>query len=244
MRDTRNVPARGHIIDDGPVRISVVIPTLNEEVSLPRALDSITFDAEILVVDGESDDGTAEVARARRVQLLMVPRGRAAQMNRGARGALGDVLLFLHADCALPKGAAEAIRAALRDSKVVGGAFALAIRSPRTAMLVVAFGSNLRARWLGLPFGDQAIFVRRSVFETLGGFREISLMEDVDFVRRLKREGRIVCLSQKVTTGSRHWQQRGPVVTTLINWVAVALFLLGVSGEWLAPRYFKLRGES
>jgi rSAM/selenodomain-associated transferase 2 len=223
--------------------ISVIIPTLNEERVLARAIASVSpFAAEVLVVDGGSIDRTLEVAAAAGSKILRAPPGRGTQMNCGARAAAGDILLFLHADCALVDGAAGAVRLALSDPSIVVGCFALRVDSPAPALRWVGFGSNLRARWLGLPYGDQALFVRRVDFESAGGYRELPLMEDVDLVLRLRRRGRIACLRETVTTLPRHWESRGPTWTTLVNWSAVLLFLAGVSAERLAPLYWKMRG--
>lgn len=225
------------------MRISVVIPTLNEERLLLRAIDSVLpFAGEVLVVDGNSTDRTVEMAGGAGTRILTGLRGRGAQLNCGARAAAGDILLFLHADCALGPGAGPAITAALSDPAVVVGCFSLRVDSDDPALRWVALGSNLRARWLGLPYGDQALFVRRLDFEAAGGFRDIPLMEDVDLVLRLKRRGRIACLRETVTTSPRHWESRGPTWTTLVNWIAVALFLAGVPAERLAPLYWRMRG--
>jgi len=226
------------------LRISVIIPTLNEESSIASALDSIRFEAERVVVDGASRDRTVERACARGARVVHSPRGRARQMNAGAEASSGEVLLFLHADCELPPGADDAIRRALVPADVAGGSFRMEIASPRRALRLLAWGANLRARWLRLPYGDQALFVRRSAFLAVGGFREIPVMEDVDLVRRLRRRGRLVCLALPVKTSPRHWEHRGPFVSTVINWGAVLLFSLGVSAGWLSPRYHRLRGAA
>jgi len=227
------------------MRVSVIIPALNEERLLPRAIDSVSpFAAEVLVVDGASGDRTVEVAGSAGTRILSGCRGRAPQLNCGARAAAGDILLFLHADCALGLGAGQAIAGALADPAVIGGCFSLRVDSEETAMRWVGFGSNLRARFLGLPYGDQALFVWRRDFEAAGGFRDIPLMEDVDLVLRLRRRGRLVCLPETVTTSPRHWESRGPTLTTLLNWLALLLFLAGVPAERVAPFYWRVRGQA
>ena len=223
------------------MRLSVIIPALNEERALPKSVASVPRDAEVIVADGQSLDRTREVAARLGTRVITGDAGRGAQMNRGAEHASGDTLLFLHADCMLDPGADNAIEEALSDDRVVGGSFHLRIQPARIVLAVVAFGANLRARWLRLPYGDQALFVRRQVFEELGGYREIPIMEDVELVKRLRKRGRLKHLSANVTTSPRHWQRLGPVLTTLLNWFAVAAFTLGAPPSRLAAVYHRLR---
>jgi rSAM/selenodomain-associated transferase 2 len=223
------------------MKLSVVVPALNEEDCLARALASVPAGAEIIVADGQSEDRTREIATELGARVVEGARGRGAQMNLGAKAASGDTLLFLHADCELGPEAGEAIRRALADARVVGGSFRLRISPARRGLAVVALGSNLRARLLGFPYGDQALFVRRSEFEAIGGYREIPIMEDVDLAKRLRSRGRMVSLHATVTTTPRHWERLGPLLTTLLNWVAVTAFFLGVPPTRLAPPYHRLR---
>jgi rSAM/selenodomain-associated transferase 2 len=223
------------------MKISVIIPTMNEESRLPRALASIPPGTEVIVADGGSSDRTVEIAHNHGAQVVESQPGRGIQMNRGAVSATGEVLLFLHADCELGPGAQEAVSNALGDGRIVAGCFRMRISPPTWGYRLVGFGSNFRACVLNLPYGDQAIFVRRSTFEAVGGYPETPIMEDVILVRRLRRMGKLTCVKETVKTGSRHWQQLGPVLTTLLNWVAVALFFLGVSPARLAPVYYRLR---
>src|SRR5581483_7845817 len=145
------------------------------------------------------------------------PRGRALQMNEGAKRAVGEALLFLHADSRLPPGALDAIATALVDSAVAGGAFRLKIDSSRLFLKVIAAAANLRSRWLGLPYGDQGYFVRREIFEKIGGFKTLPIMEDVDFIRRLKQRGAIVLLDAPISTSARRWAAEGYLYATLRN---------------------------
>lgn len=223
------------------MKLSVIIPTLNEASSLPRAIAGLPRDVELIVVDGQSRDRTVDTARRLGARVVVGERGRGIQMNSGAAASTGEVLLFLHADCVLGPRAADSIIEVLRDPDVVGGAFRLRIDHQRRIYRVVAFGSNLRARFLGLPYGDQAIFVRRRAFEAVGGYPDIPLMEDVALVRKLRRQGRLVRVDETVTTGTRHWNHLGPIRTTLLNWMTVALFFAGVPPSRLAPVYHRLK---
>jgi rSAM/selenodomain-associated transferase 2 len=223
------------------MKLSVVIPTWNEAENLAATLDALPERAEVVVADGGSIDGTVEIARRSGARVLACEQGRARQMNFGARETEGDTLLFLHADAVLGAGASEAIDNALADPAVVGGFFRLRIRSPRTALRLAAFGSNLRARALCLPYGDQGLLVRRSVFEGIGGFPDVPFLEDVSLIRILRRRGRLVPLDVTVSTGDRHWRELGVLLTTLLNWTTVGFYLAGVSPSTLAPYYSRWR---
>ena len=192
-----------------------------------------------MVVDGGSRDGTMEVARrVPGVAALVSARGRAIQMNAGARAAHGHILLFLHADTRLPDGALEAVQEALADSTVVGGRFDVRFDSPRPVLSMIAFFMNLRSRLSGISTGDQVIFVRRDVFESLGGYAEIPLMEDVELTRRLKRRGRLVALRSRVTTAARKWQQEGALRTMVLMWALRFLYMWGVAPARLHRWYY------
>jgi rSAM/selenodomain-associated transferase 2 len=222
------------------MNLSIIIPTLDEEANLPRTLASLPSDAEVIISDGRSRDRSVEIAKKHGARVVVGAPGRGAQMNLGADAATGDTLVFLHADCELGGSAREAIGAALQAPEAVGGSFRLRIAHPSWSHRLVVFGANLRAR-LGLPYGDQAIFVRRPVFEAVDGYPEIPIMEDVELVRRLRRCGRLVVVDETVTTGTRHWDALGPTRTTLLNWVTVSLYFSGVSPTRLSPLYHRLR---
>jgi rSAM/selenodomain-associated transferase 2 len=193
----------------------------------------------VILVDGGSDDATSEVAaRFSGVRLLTSPRGRARQMNAGARAARGDILLFLHADTWLPEGALGAVSAALEDARVVGGRFDVRFDSPRPVLRMIAFFMNLRSRASGISTGDQAIFVRRDVFETMGGYPDIPLMEDIELSRRLKRRGHLAALSSRVTTSGRKWEREGAVRTMALMWALRFLYMIGVSPARLHRWYY------
>lgn len=192
------------------------------------------------MVDGGSRDATIETARrVPDVTALVSARGRAVQMNAGARVAHGRVLLFLHADTWLPDGALAAVDDALADPAVVGGRFDVRFDSPRPVLSMIAFFMNLRSRWSGISTGDQAIFVRRDIFDGLGGFAEIPLMEDVELTKRLKRRGRVVALRARVTTAARKWQREGALRTMALMWALRCLYLCGVPPARLHRWYYR-----
>jgi rSAM/selenodomain-associated transferase 2 len=210
--------------------ISVVIPTLNEERLIGRTLDSIPNDPalEVIVADGGSADGTAAIAELHGARVLHAPRGRAAQMNAGAAEAIGDVLLFLHADTLLPANFAGLVMGALIPPGIVGGAFLFHLDARHPLLRVIEWGVNLRTRRLNLPYGDQAIFVRAGAFKAIGGFPEWPIMEDVELVRAMKRLGRLGIAEGRAVTSARRWRSVGIVRLTLLHWTALLLFTAGV----------------
>lgn len=251
--------------------VSVIIPTLNEERMLPgtlaRALN-LGFH-EVIVVDGGSRDRTREIVadfqenvrgsrieaprpaperrtskvepRTSHVTLLTSPPGRARQMNAGAAVSHGNVLLFLHADTLLPLDARTAIESALDAPHCVGGRFDVRFEQDAGLGWLIARMMNLRSRWSGIATGDQAIFVGRTVFERVGGFADIPLMEDVEFSRRLKRVGRVTPLRSSVTTSYRRWEAGGPIRTILLMWSLRVLYWIGVSPHALRHLYAAVR---
>jgi rSAM/selenodomain-associated transferase 2 len=226
-----------------PPRISVIIPALDEETEIAASIASARGPAvgEIIVVDGGSGDATVAVARQAGASVASAPRGRAAQMNAGAGRASGDILLFLHADTRLPQGFDALVLAALADPQVIGGRFDVRL-VPGTAWLRLVGGLiNLRSRLSRIATGDQALFVRRAVFEQVGGFEPIPLMEDIALTRALKRRGRTACLRARVDTSSRRWQRDGPLRTVLLMWWLRFLYFGGVSPERLRRLYADTR---
>ncbi len=201
------------------MRVSIIIPTLDEAQVLPGTLERLSRlegIAELLVVDAGSSDGTADIAESNGAVLLRSPkRQRAAQMNLGAGAATGDVFLFLHADTLLPATALTQIAAACVRSEVVGGAFVRTFDSPSRFLAFTTRLAAARNRAFGWHLGDQALFARRSAFETLGGFPDYDRFEDLDFSRRLGRLGRLATLHPGVVTSARRFQSRGPFRTTL-----------------------------
>jgi rSAM/selenodomain-associated transferase 2 len=215
--------------------VSVVIPALDEEQRLPAAIQSVRADADVIVVDGGSGDATREVAAREGARVLEAPRGRGRQLDQGARAATSEWLLFLHADTRLETGWAAALAAL--PPEVVGGAFRFAVDSPRPAFRVVETVVRLRLRLFALPYGDQGLFVRREVYARIGGVPHLPLMEDVAFVARLRRAGRLAFPPVRAFTSARRWDRYGIVGTTLRNWSLLALYAAGQSPERLARRY-------
>ena len=224
------------------MRLAIVIPALNEAANLSWLLPDLARDcpgAEIVVVDGGSGDDTAAVvARLPGPRLLESARGRAVQMNHGAREAGGDTLLFLHADTRLPAGAARAIEQTLAEPGVVGGRFDVHFDNERPLFRMIAWFMNTRSRASGICTGDQAIFVRRADFEAVGGYPDIPLMEDIELSRRLKRRGKLRALRLRVTTSARKWEREGPLRTIGLMWALRFLHLCGVAPARLHRWYY------
>jgi rSAM/selenodomain-associated transferase 2 len=216
------------------VRIAVVIPALDEAETVGAAIASARAADEIVVVDGGSLDRTADRARAAGAQVLTSPRGRALQLEAGWRATGAEVLLFLHADTRLPHGWAAAVRDALGAADVAGGAFQLRYDDRSLGMRVVEWGAQRRAALAGLPYGDQAIFVRRSVLDAIGGIAPVPIAEDLDLVRDLRAHGRLVMLPLAVSTAARRYQQHGVLRTWARHVVALVAWRLGVDRERIA----------
>jgi rSAM/selenodomain-associated transferase 2 len=222
--------------------VSVIIPTLNEEGSLGATLRDLCRQGpqEIVVVDGGSTDRTCDEARDA-TQLLVAPRGRARQMNAGAAQATGDVLLFLHADCTLEEGALAAAERALRRPDIAAGCFAMTVRAPGHLYRLIGDCASARVRLTGIAYGDQGLFLRRALFEHLGGFPPLRLMEDVFFSRRLRRYGKIIVARPRIFVSPRRWQHTGVLRQTLRNWALTALAAAGVHPDRLAAFYPTVR---
>lgn len=225
-----------------PSRVSVVIPVLDEEARIERQLRALTEQGswhEVVVVDGGSRDRTVERARGfRGVRVIESPRGRALQMNAGARAATGDVLLFLHADVELPPDAREQVTAALADPATVAGGFRTwTVEDGRSSRLgPLLHLADLRSRYTGLPYGDQAIFVRAGVFERIGGYPDQMLMEDLELGRRLRRSGKIRTVPSSVRVSGRRFQSRPIYYFLLVN-VLPVLYRAGLPPARLARLY-------
>jgi rSAM/selenodomain-associated transferase 2 len=223
------------------MRCSVIVPMLNEALALPALLPQMRAlerqGCEVLVVDGGSDDGSADLARQSGLRVLPSPRGRARQMNQGAAHASGDLLLFLHADTRLPDGALSAIARSLCSSGAVWGRFDVVIEGTHPMLRVVAALMNRRSRWTGIATGDQAMFVTRAAFDAVGGFPDQPLMEDIELSARLCRLSRPACIAEPVHTAGRRWESRGVWHTIVLMWRLRWAYWRGVPADLLAQRY-------
>ena len=220
--------------------VSIIVPVLNESASIVSSLERLSpmrdTGAEVIVVDGGSADDTVAQATPLCDRVVAADRGRALQMNRGAAEARGEVLLFLHADTVLPDRADQALKA-FQVSDRAWGRFDVRLSGHRPLFRVIALMMNLRSRLTGIATGDQAIFVRRSVFEELGGYDELPLMEDVELCRRLRRISRPFCIKAPVVTDSRRWEQLGPWRTTVLMWRLRWRYWRGADPAELARAY-------
>jgi len=219
--------------------ISIIVPTLNEETNLPVTLRQLAQrpDVELLVVDGGSTDNTVHIARKFTSYVFVSEPGRALQMNAAARHATGDILLFLHADTFLLPGALDELQRRITGDGAVGGAFDLNIDSPRRLMRLIAKISSQRSRLLRAPHGDQAIFCWRQVFEEVGGYPDVPIMEDVALARQLRRVGRLTFLRSGLVTSARRWIANGVIKTTTVNMLVRFLYLLRVPSRHLRHIY-------
>lgn len=234
------IPPPPHSAPEPP--ISVIIPALNEEHSITGAIESCRDPAvlEIIVVDGGSRDRTADRAQVAGARIASSTPGRAVQMNRGAGLARGNLLLFLHADTRLAPGFGEEVVRLLGQPDTAAGAFTLKIDGPGRSLRIIEAVAGLRARWLGLPYGDQVLFVRSELFHRMGGFPELPIMEDFVLVRQLSRFGRIRISPLAALTSARRWERAGPWRTTLANQLAVTGFLVGIPPAKVAAWYRRL----
>ena len=222
------------------MRLSIVVPTLEEAASIQTTLAALsearTRGAEVVVADGASRDATRVLAAPLADRVIDSPRGRAVQMNTGARAAAGDVLLFLHADTILPAAADLSVLAALEAGRE-WGRFDVTIAGADPLLPVVATLMNARSRWSGIATGDQAIFATRAAFDAAGGFPEIPLMEDVALSKALLRASRPACLRDRVVTSGRRWERAGTMRTVLLMWRLRLAYALGADPHGLARRY-------
>ncbi|MDO9322297.1 MAG: TIGR04283 family arsenosugar biosynthesis glycosyltransferase [Pseudomonas sp.] len=222
------------------MNISIIIPALNEAANLPALLVQLAplreRGAQLLVADGGSDDGSPELL-ADLAQWLTAPRGRARQMNAGAVLATGEVLWFVHADTQLPEQADTLVAAALADGQHCWGRFDLCISGQPWLLKVVARLINWRSRLTGIATGDQGIFVLRSTFESIGGFAELPLMEDVELTSRLRQISQPACIRERLTTSGRRWETRGLWRTIFLMWRLRWAYWRGVPIEQIAKAY-------
>ncbi|MEE8483302.1 MAG: TIGR04283 family arsenosugar biosynthesis glycosyltransferase [Nitrospinota bacterium] len=216
--------------------ISVVIPAYREDAYLRRLLEALkgVSGTEAIVSVPFGDELSKNAAAPFGVKVVEGEGGRGMQLHNGAKKAAGEILLFCHADTMLPDGWKEAVVDTMKRQWVCAGAFMLSVDSPKLSHRAVAFVANIRARALGLVYGDQALFIRRNLYFECGGFKPLPIMEDVDIVFRLKRLGRFALLSKAVVTSARRWEKEGVAYSVLRNAALIILYLLGVSPEKLA----------
>jgi rSAM/selenodomain-associated transferase 2 len=221
------------------MRLSVVMPALNEADGIEEALASLAplraRGVEVVVADGGSSDATVALACPLADLVIAAPRGRGAQMNAGAAASGGDVLLFLHADTRLPRDADALIRDGLLRSGCTWGRFDVRIPGAHPLLPIIAAMMNLRSRMTGIATGDQAIFISRAAFGA--GFPEIALMEDIAMTKRLKRTGRPLCISSPAVTSGRRWEKHGVMKTIVLMWCLRLAYFLGANPARLARSY-------
>jgi len=224
-----------------PPRLSIVMPVLDEAAGLARTLSLLApFRAqgvEVIVADGGSSDASVAIAGEYGDRIVHSERGRARQMNAGAAVARGEVLLFLHADTRLPDDALVSIERGIAATGRRWGRFDIRLSGSHPMLRVVEWAMNHRSRWTGIMTGDQAMFVTRDWFAAVGCFPDLALMEDLEISRRLKRQGRPLCLAGPVISSSRRWEEGGIPRTILLMWRLRLAWFLGASPEALARRY-------
>jgi len=227
------------------VKISIIIPTLNESLLLQRLLCGlnkiIDSQVEIIVVDGGSNDNTLEIASKYAHQVFVTEQGRATQMNYGAAFAKGEVLFFLHADSMLTTNAFQKLKEIVKESAYVGGAFRLQIDSNKLLLSIISQVVNLRSRFFHLVYGDQGIFVRKKIFLEVGKFLITPLMEDVEFYGRLRASGKTVILNEKILTSARRWEKEGILYATFRNWLLLIMYYMGIPAKQLEKLYLQVR---
>lgn len=226
--------------DPDSLRVSVIIPTYNESTTIAACLARLAGQCadEVIVADGSSPDGTAELAEQLGAIVVTSPCGRGLQQNRGAAASSGDVLLFLHADCWLEPGALGVLRRFVTAHlRVPGGCFRMHVADPDPRFRPINAAADLRAGLLGIPYGDQGLFAPRWAFDRIGGFPELPLMDDVHFSLRLRRLGRLAVLPARIYVSPRRWHRHGLVGQTLRNWALTALAAAGVPAHVLARFY-------
>lgn len=225
------------------MRISVIIPVLNEEKSIVTTVTALLplKPDELFIVDGGSTDRTQEICRRLGVNVISSSRGRAVQMNAGAKLATGDVLLFVHADTRLPDSAFTDIRRGLAKPDWIGGRFDVRLDGHGWMLKLIGVMISLRSRATKIATGDQAIFVRREIFNGLGGFPDMPVMEDIAFSRALKRKGAVACLRSQVVSSARRWEVEGVWRTIFKMWTLKLLYLAGVSPVKLKQYYADTR---
>ena len=225
------------------MKVSIIVPTLNEELVLKKTLTQIQelSPHELIVSDGGSTDKTTPIAQKFSHRVVTGSPGRAMQMNAGADQATGDLLLFLHADNRLEPESYQKMLECMKIPKWIGGAFTLCIESDKWSINLINQLANIRSRYFGLVYGDQGVFVRAEVFKNMNGFSPIPIFEDLDFYRRLKKKGPVNLLKEKAHTSSRRWVKEGIAFTTARNILIALLFGLGFPPHRLTKWYLDIR---
>jgi len=224
---------------------SIILPVLNESPIINQTIEHIYrlgygFDLEVIVVDGDTEGGTVYSIKDERVIKVITPKGRGRQMNKGASVATGDILLFLHTDTELPENAFRTISAVIDKKLYAGGAFDLGIKSGRLIFRLIEKMVYIRTRLTGIPYGDQAIFIKKDIFAGMNGYQEIPIMEDVELMIRIKKSGYKICIiPQRVSTSPRRYEKESVVYCTLRNWMLMSLYFLGVEPEKLVKFYYR-----
>jgi rSAM/selenodomain-associated transferase 2 len=220
-------------------RFSIIVPTLNEASVLGDALEHLRGHDphEVIVVDGGSSDGSADLARSAGVSVLTGVQGRAAQMNLGAAHATGEMLLFLHADCTLEPDSLDAAWRTLREYRVAAGCFRMRVRAEPWIYRMIDAAATARVRTTGLIYGDQGLFLTREMFDRVGGFPALRFMEDVFISFGLRRLGRMRVAPATIHVSARRWQKQGPIRQSIRNWTLTALAAAGVHPDKLAAYY-------
>jgi rSAM/selenodomain-associated transferase 2 len=226
------------------IKFSIIVPVFHEGEKINELIKDLHHldpekNIEIIVVDGALEKETLRAIDSNHVVKISSEKGRAKQMNMGASVARGEILIFLHADTELPIQALKKINTLLERKECVGGAFDLGIKSDKFVFKVIEVFASLRSRLNRIPFGDQAIFIRREYFNKIGGYKEIPFMEDMELMRRIKKSGdKIRIFYDRVMTSPRRWEKEGVIYCTLRNWTLQTLYLLGVSPDKLI-RFYK-----
>lgn len=223
------------------MKLSIIIPTLNEEGIIRPSLTALAAlrrsGHEVIIADGGSRDNTVRLAQPLADQVITSQAGRATQMNAGARSSRGDVLVFLHADTSLPSNSDDLIINGLKQCGNVWGRFDVRLSGRQALFRIIESMMNWRSRLSAIATGDQCLFIRREIFDAIGGYPEINLMEDIAISRSLKRYGQPFCITQKAITSSRRWEQRGILRTMILMWRLRLGYFFGENPQHLARRY-------
>ena len=225
------------------MKVSIIVPTLNEELVLEKTLTQFQqlSPHELIVSDGGSDDDTRNIAGRFSHRVITGSAGRALQMNVGADEANGDILLFLHADSRIEPESYRKMLQCMQNPKWIGGAFTLCIESGKWSLKLIALLANIRSKYFGLAYGDQGFFVRKEVFKDMNGFSPLPICEDLDFYHRLRKKGPVILLKEKAHTSPRRWIKEGILFTTARNTLIAVLFGLGFPPHVLTKWYLAIR---